>query len=133
MCHEIGHGFGLPHTDENFMNTPQGDCLDYSNNPSPNLKPGKINYEKLADVYGEVGSRMIRQQSQNSDTADAMSKIRDETLLECAKNTFREKVEAFQVGMQNEGWTLIHQHPLGEVHETDLGDGYRGHVNVFLA
>lgn len=26
MCHEIGHGFGLPHTDENFNNRNLGNC-----------------------------------------------------------------------------------------------------------
>jgi hypothetical protein len=27
MCHEIGHGFGLPHTDENFYNADLGNCM----------------------------------------------------------------------------------------------------------
>ena len=27
MCHEIGHGFGLPHTDENFFNADLGNCM----------------------------------------------------------------------------------------------------------
>jgi hypothetical protein len=133
MCHEIGHGFGLPHTDENFMNSPLGDCLDYSSSVSQNQKPGQVNYDKLAAVYGEVGSRRIRQRGQNSGIVDAMSKSRDDTLLERAKNSFREKVQAFQVGKENEGWTRIHQHPLGEIHVTNLGDGYRGQINVFLA
>ena len=126
MCHEIGHGFGLPHTDENFMNTPLGDCLDYSNNPSPNLKPGQINYDKLASVYGVVGGRRLN-------PAGAIFKSSNEKVLERAKNTFRDKLHAFQVGIQNEGWTRIRQHSLGEVHVTDLGDGYRGHVNILLA
>ena len=26
-CHEIGHGFGLPHTDENFYNADLGNCM----------------------------------------------------------------------------------------------------------
>lgn len=30
MCHELGHGFGLPHTDEWFWNFDQGNCMDVS-------------------------------------------------------------------------------------------------------
>jgi len=33
MCHEIGHGFGLPHTDENPKNKNLGDCMDYTDDP----------------------------------------------------------------------------------------------------
>lgn len=31
MCHELGHGFGLPHSDERFWNFDQGNCMDVSN------------------------------------------------------------------------------------------------------
>jgi len=27
----LGHGFGLPHTDERFWNRDQGNCMDYTN------------------------------------------------------------------------------------------------------
>lgn len=30
LCHEIGHGFGLPHWDENFQNQDLGNCMDYT-------------------------------------------------------------------------------------------------------
>lgn len=51
MCHEIGHGFGLPHTDENPYNTNLGNCLDYTNDPKSNMHPGKINFQRLAKLY----------------------------------------------------------------------------------
>jgi len=62
MCHEIGHGFGLPHTDEQFGNRDLGDCLDYTNTPKNNLLPGQVNYDKLVGLYGVVGGgkRMLR-------------------------------------------------------------------------
>lgn len=66
MCHEIGHGFGLLHTDENFMNAPLGDCLDYTSNPTPNLLPGLINYQKLEVMYGSVGSDNERRRTRTS-------------------------------------------------------------------
>ena len=34
MCQEVGHTFGLDHTDENFDNTNLGSCMDYTNDPS---------------------------------------------------------------------------------------------------
>lgn len=54
MCHEMGHGYGLPHTDENFNNKDQGNCLDYTNRPSNNLRPGKANCDRLLGMYGSV-------------------------------------------------------------------------------
>ena len=57
MCHEIGHGFGLPHTDENFYNKDLGNCLDYTMNPGTNKQPATVNYELLAKVYGTVNGQ----------------------------------------------------------------------------
>jgi len=54
MCHELGHGYGLPHTDENFNNKDQGNCLDYTNRPSNNLRPGTANCNRLLTMYGSV-------------------------------------------------------------------------------
>jgi len=66
MCHELGHGYGLPHTDENFNNKDQGNCLDYTNTPSNNLRPGVANCDRLLEMYGAVdtnrrGRRRISQ------------------------------------------------------------------------
>ena len=54
LCHELGHSFGLPHTDENFFNADLGNCLDYTNIPAANKSPGAINFERLATVYGTI-------------------------------------------------------------------------------
>ena len=54
MCHELGHGYGLPHTDENFNNKDLGNCLDYTNRPSNNLRPGLANCNRLLEMYGAV-------------------------------------------------------------------------------
>merc|ERR1739841_170875 len=68
MCHEIGHAFGLPHTDENFYNKNLFNCLDYTNDPQENLLPGEVNMVKLKEVYlaTERGRRMLRR-VENSD------------------------------------------------------------------
>jgi hypothetical protein len=54
MCHEMGHGFGLPHTNENQHNIDRGDCMDYTSRPQNNLEPGQYNYNLLYDLYGPV-------------------------------------------------------------------------------
>ncbi len=59
MCHEMGHGYGLPHTDENFNNKDQGNCLDYTNRPSNNLRPGEANCDRLLDMYGSIDGTVM--------------------------------------------------------------------------
>lgn len=61
MCHELGHGFGLPHTDENPYNANLGNCLDYTDNPEENLPPGEVNMDKLRKMY--VNRRLRRVES----------------------------------------------------------------------
>jgi len=60
MCHELGHGYGLPHTDENFNNKDLGNCLDYTNSPSNNLRPGDANCKRLLEMYGALGGGISR-------------------------------------------------------------------------
>lgn len=54
MCHELGHGLGLGHSDENFLNADSGNCMDYTNSPQNNLMPDEYNYLILVDLYGLV-------------------------------------------------------------------------------
>jgi hypothetical protein len=68
MCHEIGHGFGLPHTDENPYNKNLGNCLDYTDDPSTNLLPGDVNMEKLREVYlGQATGKRLLRRVENDD------------------------------------------------------------------
>lgn len=61
---QVGHGFGLPHTDENFNNADLGNCLDYTNRPKNNLRPGEYNCNRLKTMYGTVdGNRVLRRSS----------------------------------------------------------------------
>jgi len=56
MCHEIGHGFGLSHLDEDFNNEDRHSCMDYSNSPKNNLNPSEEDYSALFKIYGDGGS-----------------------------------------------------------------------------
>ena len=148
MCHEIGHGFGLAHTDENFMNAPLGDCLDYTKNPEPNLRPGLVNYEKLANMYGTVGGNRnrnrLRSRQLSSSRGQGSRQMQNEGTPAWVQQSFREKQQSLVLGVAGDihdtrnkknlmnGWTLLHQSDFGETHHVDLGDGYYGHVTALL-
>jgi len=141
MCHEIGHGFGLAHTDENFMNTPLGDCLDYTKNVEPNLRPGSVNYEKLAVMYGTVGGN--RRQLSSPLRGQRSQQLQIEGTPAWVQQSFREKKRSLVLGAAADcddtrnknlinGWTLLHKGDFGEIHHVDLGGGYYGHVKALL-
>lgn len=61
-CHELGHGFGLPHWDEDFFNEDLGNCMDYTQRPDLSTKPDASNFLYLAQLYGgreEVTKELI--------------------------------------------------------------------------
>jgi hypothetical protein len=70
----MGHGFGLPHTDEKYWNLDRGDCLDYTIRPERNLSPGLYNYQLLAQLYGTVGNR-LRRQLREQDTTRILNEV----------------------------------------------------------
>lgn len=51
-CHELGHGFGLPHWDEDFFNSDLGNCMDYTQRPEGSSTPDDSNFLYLAQLYG---------------------------------------------------------------------------------
>ena len=66
-CQEIGHTFGLGHTDETFNNANQGTCMDYTNDPDggtggasstdpSNEHPNKHDYDELVTIYTHLDS-----------------------------------------------------------------------------
>jgi hypothetical protein len=163
MCHEIGHGFGLLHTDENFLNSPLGDCMDYSNNLKPNLLPGLINFQRLANMYGTVDgsgtsgsgtsgsdggtgrkrhARYLRRTNKTSDTTsmstpdwvkDAFEEKKRSLVLNRRNGDMKTSSSSSSASNASNDWTLIYQHEYGEIHKVDLGDGYYAHVRVLLA
>ena len=66
-CQEVGHDFGLGHTDETFTNVNQGTCMDYTNDPDggaggassndpANTSPNQHDYDQLASIYAHLDS-----------------------------------------------------------------------------
>lgn len=124
MCHEVGHGFGLAHTDEIFGNKPLGNCLDYTNRFEDNLRPGEVNYEILAEKYGQVSKRTRRVEG-----SPIRHRIPDSVLTR-----YRAKRDSLLANLDTQdGWNLVHTSKAGAEYVIDLGDGYSARVSMFLA
>lgn len=65
MCQEVGHNYGLGHTNEIFTNFNDGTCMDYTNAPAggvvggfnygpTNEYPNAHDYEQLASIYAHA-------------------------------------------------------------------------------
>ena len=53
-CQELGHDFGLDHTDEAFGNPNQGTCMDYTSDPDgppSNEHPNSHDFQQLSAIY----------------------------------------------------------------------------------
>jgi hypothetical protein len=89
VCHEFGHGFGLPHWDENFLNQDLYNCMDYTISPQYNNRPDTPNFYYLAQLYGDTKNKestasnpssrklesRLSKQIQNDDTLIRQSQI----------------------------------------------------------
>jgi len=124
MCHNIGHGFGLPHTDENFFNADLGNCMDYTSNPEVNKSPDMSNYAFLAEQYGVVGTRRtsIRGNYFKETTPANLNRGIGEARDQLTR--FPRRSPAGQIRSTNE--------LLSEFVSIDLGDGAQLHVHTVL-
>lgn len=129
MCHEIGHGFGLPHTDENFNNQDLGNCLDYSTRPQNNLHPGVVNFNRLREIYGTVGDRRLRSTvDRNSESHSILTaELRAEYELAIRElEEMRSNTDKFHVP----GWRHLEEHPRGANYVRRLGEEHMLKVHM---
>jgi hypothetical protein len=145
MCHELGHGFGLPHWDENFDNRNMGNCMDYTSKPRTNKQPDSSNFEFLKALYGEVGSTLPP--SSTSSVADSNSpgyvgwgggrrgNLRhmstteelpyEEVLPEGeVLRSFKNALAELEVGSDQSNWQLLSSDDSGEAYEINLGGSF---------
>jgi len=120
MCHEIGHGFGLPHTDESFTNPSLGNCLDYTHTPSDNMHPDESNYNRLAELYGTVADNIFNKRRRRA------AALRHSSLLSThSRKLLKEEHKIAQLELEesssweelmeqeNSLWSILHQHEKG--------------------
>jgi hypothetical protein len=137
MCHELGHAWGLTHTDENHYNNNLGDCLDYSSQPakSPtNLYPGKFNFDLLAQVYGIVNPIRLRllsgpQLQEDEKTSLVQEKARRPELPLDILDAYKSALVAFDTGSFEDvaakiAYLKINVVSSGDRRSMDLGKGF---------
>jgi hypothetical protein len=149
MCHEIGHGFGLPHTDENFYNSDLGECMDYTSNPENNQQPGRANFEFLKALYGVLptsGNDQAGQAVEATSTVPAgkpgkrQLDSEDKPLPDWLISVLEEVVPIIvnrddgdeRDDEHDDGWSLLHRSRSAVAHEMDLGNGYSVQVHKLL-
>jgi hypothetical protein len=115
MCHEIGHGFGLPHTDENFYNADLGNCMDYTSHPEVNKQPDQSNYLFLFDLYGLATRRHLE-----------VSNVVEMSVPKSVQ-------EIMDVLVPELDCEPIHIGEYGEEYLCDLGDGFSMLFSMLLA
>jgi hypothetical protein len=129
MCHEIGHGFGLYHTDEDFNNADLGNCLDYSPNPEVNLHPGTINYERLVILYGETSRRFLKSgPKRNSGAPSLLTPELESAYKEAMEELEHNMLPIAGGGSSTSGWRVLSTHSRGSKYEMTLGEDYMVHV-----
>ena len=133
MCHEIGHGFGLPHTDENFFNNDLGNCMDYTNNPEVNMQPNTPNFLFLAQLYGTVGGRRVLPQASGTAATPTTSRTVPAAVVADFDDIDR-VVDSGMLGIEQQlGWRKLHETVHGEAHEVDVGGGFVVQIHMLKA
>jgi hypothetical protein len=131
MCHEIGHSFGVPHTDENFDNADLGNCLDYTNNFDENKHPDETNYEFLTELYGLAARRQRRAVRRDSSLVSRVKEI-PQHVREKMRDVVGKLERRMDKNAHEDGWKLLHRTEHGEEHEMELQDGYKVRVHMLL-
>lgn len=127
---ELGHAFGLAHTDEIFGNEDLGNCLDYTDNFEVNKHPDVSNYEALLDLYGPVGDRRwLRPSSSNSPRQRDLSP----SLWQKMHDEVQKLAARLDDNAHEDGWKLLHRTRHGEEHELEFDGGYKVRVHMLLA
>lgn len=139
----MGHGFGLPHTDENFFNKDLLNCMDYTNNPENNMQPSYANFKFLAELYGTVdGSPVPTDDNTAVESSSAvngtdgnggrrLSRLPDH-IVEALRNVDT-LVDNGMLSATQHGWRQLHDNEHAHAHEMDLGDGYVVQVHMLKA
>jgi hypothetical protein len=139
----MGHGFGLPHTDENFFNKDLLNCMDYTNNPENNMQPSYDNFKFLSQLYGTVdGSPVPTDDNAAVESNSAVNGTdgnggrRLRRLPAHILQAFHDVDAIVDNGMmspERHGWRKLHDNEYAHALETDLGEGYFVQIHLLKA
>ena len=158
MCHELGHGLGLGHSDENFHNKDLGNCMDYTERPQNNMSPDGSNFETLEELYGNVNGVNVRMERLSASSSGgggrrmARSSREEEERLEMEfeeyaayllepietsfninRNLVHGQGEDEEDDSAQRNWRVLHRTDTHELHERNLGNGYTIRSSILLA
>mmetsp|Transcript_4088 Transcript_4088/g.5015 ORF Transcript_4088/g.5015 Transcript_4088/m.5015 type:complete len:455 (-) Transcript_4088:732-2096(-) len=129
-CHELGHGYGLPHRDTNANNIDLGTCLDYTTKFKNNMHPDETDFVNLEKLYGTYDRRnKLRSLNSQSSKARGNSQRRD-TKSSMSSSSLS------SIDLQNQSYKegrLLYKSDKKEIYEQDLADGGRKITTVLLA
>lgn len=138
MCHELGHGLGLGHSDENFHNEDLGNCMDYTNRPEKNMHPDASNYLSLQELYGNVNGNVVTERLEvpagRHMTEEDSGMMEDDFEMYAAY--LLDPIEVsnkMEGGDSNGSWRLLRKTETAEYHERSLGNGYSIRTSILLA
>ena len=143
MCHELGHGLGLSHSDENFENKDLGDCMDYTHKHENNMHPGSSNFKALKQLYGTVNEdgRSLRVEKLDA-PGDRHRNEQEERLLHEEFDKYAAYLlDPIEVLSNDDSqhpdskgrWRLLRKTDTAESHERQLGNGYSIRTSILIA
>jgi len=133
LCHEVGHSFGLPHSDEDFFNVDLGNCMDYTSNPAENMSPDESNFVFLKDLYGTLPAR-------RRDLSELSSVLRQPSVETQIPDDIRATLKKIVPRLENrvdgnahdDGWRLLRRSRDIEAHAMSLGNGWSVEMHKLL-
>jgi hypothetical protein len=146
MCHELGHGLGLGHFDENFYNKDLNNCMDYTERPENNMHPDESNFKVLEELYGSVSPSVsssgktvtVEEKLENNGTRQLKTHLSEEELFDkYAEHLLSDPMEVIDESGAfpdyRNGWRLLRRTGSAVYHEKELPDGYAIRSAILLA